>query len=841
MQNRLKFWNKSLMVRIAVTMFLLAILAMFLVSYLVYNQATRNLTQSVYERLNAVSILKGDDLNRWIDQQRLDLVFLAWQPEVQGQAGILLSGSAAAVDLQTAHTVLLSYLQFVVTSVSDSDELFIMDLDGRVAISTLAAHEGQLHAQDLFFKEGQSTAYIQRVYTSQETRRPTITIATPLFDQAKRPVGVLAGHLNLTRVDRIIMERTGLGVSGETYLVNPSYEFVSAAQPDNPTFKQGGIHSTGISAALLGKNGQGLYFNYQGVPVVGVYNWLNEQGVALMVEISQAEAFEPARQMALSMAEFGLLASLLLAGVAYFLARQIVRPILVITDTAQRVAAGDLTQMASVVTSDEVGLLASTFNQMTDQLRLLYQDLEDKVLERTTELVLVNAHLEQEIAVREQVQESLHTQNNYLEALHETSLGLISRLDLQELFEDLVRRAGQLMGTPNGFIYIVEPGETEIECKVGLGLFARLVGFRLSPGQGLGGTIWQTGEPLIVNDYDHWSGRAKNFEVGIIHSIIGFPLTSGHQVVGALGLAFDCQECGDQNFKDYQVEQLSRFAQLASIALDNARLYTAAKEARAAAEAANETKSVFLTNVSHELRTPLTSIVGFAHIIKKRFDEHIYPQIPAGESKIRQMAGQVDENLAIILSESQRLTELITNLLDLEKIQAGQMNWRMASLHMRDVIHLAASVTAALFIGKDLVWTEEIAEGMSQVIGDRDRLEQVLINLISNAVKFSNAGQIICTARQVNGEIVVSIQDLGIGIAAADQDLVFEKFKQVGDTLTGKSKGTGLGLPICKEIITYHGGRIWLKSELGQGSTFYFSLPLDGLPPEQPSKQNNGG
>ncbi len=538
-------------------------------------------------------------------------------------------------------------------------------------------------------------------------------------------------------------------------------------------------------------------------------------------------------------AEFGFLVALLLGGVAYLLARQIARPILAITHTARRVAAGDLTQLAPEETHDEVGLLARAFNQMTDQLRLLYQNLEKNVADRTAELVQVNARLSQEIAMREQVQESLRSHNEYLEALHETSLGLLSRLDLQDLFEDLVTRAGQLTGTPHGFIFIAEPGATEIECKVGVGLFTRLVGYRLPRGQGLGGTIWQTGEPLIVNDYDSWSGRAKNFETGLIRSIIGVPLLSGSQVVGALGLAFDCQECGDLDFGDSQVEQLTRFAQLASIALDNARLYTAAKEAQTAAESANVAKSAFLANVSHELRTPLTSIVGFAHIIKKRFDEHITPMLPTEALRAQRAAGQVNENLRVILSEGERLTELINNLLDLEKIQVGKMSWRMTSLQVADVIHLAASATAALYESKGLVWTEEIAEGLPRVIGDRYRLQQVLINLISNAVKFSDSGQITCTARQERNEVIVSIRDEGIGIAPADQALVFEKFNQVNSNLTGKPKGTGLGLPICKEIIAHHGGRMWLESEPGLGSTFYFSLPVDGRPVDEANNRNN--
>jgi signal transduction histidine kinase len=174
---------------------------------------------------------------------------------------------------------------------------------------------------------------------------------------------------------------------------------------------------------------------------------------------------------------------------------------------------------------------------------------------------------------------------------------------------------------------------------------------------------------------------------------------------------------------------------------------------------------------------------------------------------------------------------IINDLLDLEKIQAGKMTWHMVPLQMPDVIHLAAKATAPLFENKGLAWVEEIPQDIPLVNGDRDRLEQVVINLISNAVKFSDSGQITCRVRLENGEIIVSIQDQGIGISPAYHALVFEKFGQVENTLAGKPKGTGLGLPICKEIIAHHGGRMWLESAPGQGSTFYFSLPLNSQPP----------
>jgi len=189
---------------------------------------------------------------------------------------------------------------------------------------------------------------------------------------------------------------------------------------------------------------------------------------------------------------------------------------------------------------------------------------------------------------------------------------------------------------------------------------------------------------------------------------------------------------------------------------------------------------------------------------------------------------QVEENLKVVVSEGERLTKLIDDVLDLAKIEAGKLEWHMESVTIADVIDRATAATASLFEQKGLALVKDVAADLPTVTGDRDRLIQVVINLISNAVKFTETGSVTCRAVRRGSEIVVSVVDTGIGIAPADQPKVFERFKQVGDTLTDKPKGTGLGLPICKEIVEHHGGRVWVESDAGKGSTFSFALPIAG-------------
>lgn len=251
------------------------------------------------------------------------------------------------------------------------------------------------------------------------------------------------------------------------------------------------------------------------------------------------------------------------------------------------------------------------------------------------------------------------------------------------------------------------------------------------------------------------------------------------------------------------------------------------EEARRIAESANAAKSDFLANVSHELRTPLASILGFTRIIQRRLERRILPGADLADPKLAGAVEQVRENIEIILAEGRRLTSLINNLLDLEKIEAGRMTWNLEPLDVAELISQAGIATTALYESKSLRFVTALEPGLPTVMADRDRIMQVLINLISNAVKFTDHGTVKCGAElRTDGFVEISVSDTGHGISEQEQHVVFEKFRQVGDTLTSKPGGTGLGLAISREIVEHLGGKIWLQSQIGRGSTFSFTLPV---------------
>ncbi|MBF0551679.1 MAG: PAS domain-containing sensor histidine kinase [Deltaproteobacteria bacterium] len=250
-------------------------------------------------------------------------------------------------------------------------------------------------------------------------------------------------------------------------------------------------------------------------------------------------------------------------------------------------------------------------------------------------------------------------------------------------------------------------------------------------------------------------------------------------------------------------------------------------------------KSEFLSSVSHELRTPLTSILGFTKLIRKDFLNLFFP-MAKGEAKIERKANAISENLEIIVREGERLTRLINDVLDLAKIESGRVVWRDSTFPVADFVYQAAQAVSGQFLTRpDLTLSVVVGEDLPYLKADRDRLEQVLINLLNNAAKFTNKGQVAVEAAAIpDGWIKVPVRDTGVGIHPGDLEKIFDQFHQVArtDTLLDKPQGTGLGLAICRHIIDHYKGRIWAESVPDQGSVFTFVLP--GSSARQPATPN---
>ncbi|MCP5003005.1 MAG: HAMP domain-containing protein [Planctomycetes bacterium] len=316
------------------------------------------------------------------------------------------------------------------------------------------------------------------------------------------------------------------------------------------------------------------------------------------------------------------------------------------------------------------------------------------------------------------------------------------------------------------------------------------------------------------------TGVARKLSKGDFDATDDIKITSADEI-GVLGSAFVEMAT---NIKESH-EKLEEY----SHALEQKVEYRTLRLRKALAELQDQdrVKTEFLSTASHELRTPLALILGFAKIIGKKLDNSIFPNIKVDDKKIQKVTKQVKNNINIIVSEGIRLTSLIDDLLDISKIEAGEVEWKMEKVSVTDIVEQALNVISNLLAEKNLKLIKDVEGGLPKIVCDKDRLIQVVINLVSNAVKFTKEGSITCRVRKADGEAMISIIDTGLGIKKDDQEKIFEKFKQVGDTLTDKPKGTGLGLLICKQIVEHHDGRIWVESELGKGSSFSFTIPCN--------------
>jgi signal transduction histidine kinase len=266
-------------------------------------------------------------------------------------------------------------------------------------------------------------------------------------------------------------------------------------------------------------------------------------------------------------------------------------------------------------------------------------------------------------------------------------------------------------------------------------------------------------------------------------------------------------------FAPNTVELMKTFAAQSVLAIQNARLFREIEDKGRQLEVASKHKSQFLANMSHELRTPLNAILGYTELIL----DNIYGEAP---EKMRHVLERVQTN-------GKHLLGLINDVLDLSKIEAGQLTLSLSDYSLAELVQGVYVAVEPLAAQKSLALRTKIAQGLPVGRGDERRLAQVLLNLVGNAIKFTETGEVAIEASHADGAFNVAVRDSGPGIAAADQTKIFEEFQQVDNTSTRQKGGTGLGLAISRRIVEMHGGRILVDSELGKGSTFTITLPVN--------------
>lgn len=442
-------------------------------------------------------------------------------------------------------------------------------------------------------------------------------------------------------------------------------------------------------------------------------------------------------------------------------------------------------------------------------------------------IVVRNVHLLRELEERGV---ELARRVEQLEALSEVGGVVSSSLVLDEVLSNIIMNAVRFSGCDGGSImeYVEEDRSFSVRSAYASSdeLLRKLRGIRVDLETTLVGRAALEGHPIAVADLDTVE---LDPHLQLLHddgwrSVLAVPVLRGERIIGALVV----RRKRPGTFSDETIEFLETFASQSALAVWNAQLFRELETKTAELQVVSQHKSEFLASMSHELRTPLNAVIGFSEVLLERM---------FGELNDRQ-----DEYLRDILSSGRHLLQLLNDILDLSKVEAGRMELATSTFDVRAVMEYGISMVRERAGLHGITLTLEVDPAVDGIHSDELRVKQVLVNLLSNAVKFTpDGGHVGVVARRVGDDLAVSVTDDGAGIAPDDRERIFESFQQ-GRRGPAREEGTGLGLTLCRRIVSLLGGRMWLESELGVGSTFGFTVPMRapaGEPPAAPADEEH--
>ncbi len=650
------------------------------------------------------------------------------------------------------------------------------------------------------FKEAiQGKSYFGPVYFVRGSE-PYMTIAVPIERFAGDVIGVLQAEVNLKYIGDVINSLT-IGKAGYAYVVSRTGELL--AHPDiSLVLQRRNVQQLESTKAAFSATSEDplsapvrralVTPNIQGKEVLSSSALIPGLEWAVIVDRPVEEAYEPVYASMLRTSGLLLVGLVLALLASLFLARRVVRPVRMLREGVERIGTGDLSYRLDLKTGDEIEVLADEFNKMTAQLKESYVNLEQKVEDRTREL---SETLEQQTATSDVLREIASSPN-----------------DLQPVLDTVAERAARLCEAVNAQIFRSDGNVLKlVACHGTLPASAEIpVSRGRVPGRAFIDRktihILDLAAPQAQAEFPESQESAQR--VGQ-HTSLSTPLLREGFPIGVIAV----RRTEVRPFTDKQIKLLETFADQAAIAIENFRLFKELEAKNEQLEAASKHKSQFLANVSHELRTPLNSIIGFTRIVLRR----VGVQIPDLQK----------ENLNKVLISSEHLLNLINELLDLSKIEAGRMEAYAETFKLDDVVRMVTTTVEPMLKDGRVRLVTEIAPDIPPLKTDRDKLKQSVLNLLSNAAKFTEKGEIKVAAWRDNGSLKLTVSDTGIGMKQDALAFIFDEFRQADMSSTRRYGGTGLGLAIVKKFINLMGGDIAVESEVGKGSKFTITIPME--------------
>ncbi|MEX0703664.1 MAG: response regulator [Planctomycetales bacterium] len=758
-------WHRSVPVKLALIVAALVVATSGAVGHFGYLFARNTLQQQIRERLDVVASDRGALLETFAAQQ-LDNVALVASRTLLRQ--LLEERRRDGADEEEFLEKTRLILQDASQSVDEFERIWIADPDGVVIASTDLEDLGRAFGSDPDFQAGLLGKHLG-VPRENDEGREVMHATAAVRSEPDAVLGVVMVLLDAQPLVRLVTEGRGLGETGEVLvarMVGDEIHYLSRTRVGGRT-RIAPERAEPMRAAIEGRIGASTA-EYDGVEVLAAYRPIAYQprqfeAWGLVAKMDAAEAFAPVN--ALWQTLFGLQVLFLATGVlvSFWLARRLTRPVLQMADVAAAIAAGKRDARVSVDSEDEIGVLGRSFNRMNDELVAAHEFLEERVDERTAEL------LASERRNRAIIQGALEA----FVSIDEESIIRVWNPQAEKMFGWSRLEA---LGRPIT--------ETVIPAKY---CEAHRAGVR---------KFLATGEGPVLNRRIEMVARRKD----------------GSELPVELSI-FAVKE-GERYFFNAFIQDITR----------RKRSADELRDARDSAEAANRAKSAFLANMSHEIRTPMNAIIGMTDLVLGT-----------------DLDLQQREYLEIVQESGESLLMVINDILDFSKIEAGRFDLDCAPFDLRDSLGDTMKLMGIRAHRKGLELACHIAPDVPHVVvGDRYRLRQIIVNLVGNAVKFTDEGEIVAdvaVAEQSDDEIALrfAVRDTGIGIPPEKQAAIFEAFEQADDSMSRRHGGTGLGLAISARLVELMGGKIGVESAPGEGSTFHFTArfgkaPADAIP-----------
>jgi signal transduction histidine kinase len=657
-------------------------------------------------------------------------------------------------------------------------------------------------------KENPGKVMMTAPYPSVTTTDVNIGIVTALLDESGKIYGVVGADITLVNLTRFISS-FNVGHAGQLLLVDEHGTILADKNEE--------ILFSNIQTLLSEHSGELMEEN-QGVIVLKdsyfFFCTSSESGWKIAEMIPKSAINQEVLGLASYPPLLGLLLTIILIGFLSLtgLNTFIIKPLSELSDVTQHIAhSGNLDLQVKVRSRDEIGRLSVAFNQM--------------------------------VVVRKQVEEALHRERDLAKALGEAVAVLSTTLDFDRVLDHIIEQVSRIVPNDSVNIMLIQGDEAHISRSRGYEHFgveevvSKAV-FKVSEVSTLK-SMFENREPILIPDTTAFPGWVDIHGQEFLRCYAAAPIIVRDKVLGFLNV----DSATVNFFTKAQLEVLSAFADHAAIAIDNAQLYEKVKRlaseleqrvlertlqleiARDHAEAADRTKSAFLATMSHELRTPLNSIIGFTGILL--------------QGLVGSLNEEQNKQLNMVQGSARHLLELINDVLDISKIEAGQIEIITETFDMRMLIQKSIQTLTPMAEKKGLALSAEVDPQVGEIISDRRRVEQIMLNLLNNAVKFTQQGEVRIVSQIEEGFLVTRVIDTGIGIKPEGMKILFAPFRQIDSGISRQYEGTGLGLSISKRLVEMLGGRIWVESDgvPGKGSTFTFTLPLERRSDEN---QNSG-